>query len=92
MSRRFDHCPHCGVSLLGDPIPEEYRAYYGSTTHYRREIMIEIPEVYDGGLYFQCKDCGGAWHRWDENAWQHAKAEPFIQHANRERRQHDVQG
>lgn len=33
---------------------------------YSRTISVEIPHVYDGGLFFQCPDCGGRWHRFPE--------------------------
>ena len=61
-----DNCPSCGVDLRGEPIPQEYldAGYYGpSTTHYRRNIGVEVPGVYDGVLYWQCPDCGRAWVR-----------------------------
>ena len=74
----LDHCPHCQVSLQGDPIPEEHRKWYGTSTHYRKEIGIEIMGVYDGVLFWKCKDCGGTWHRWPEGHDLRARAEPFI--------------
>lgn len=39
---------------------------WGEITHFRREIGIEIPGVYDGTLYWLCRDCGWAWQRWSE--------------------------
>lgn len=54
----MNNCPHCGVSLLGDPIPEDIRKYY-SGTHWKREIGVEVPEIYDGVLYYKCPDCNG---------------------------------
>lgn len=74
----LDHCPHCQVSLQGDPIPEESRKWYGTSTHWRKEIGIEVMGVYDGVLYWQCKDCGGTWHRWPEDHYLRARAEPYI--------------
>ena len=53
-----EHCPHCKVSLVGEEIPKEQRQ---SSTHWKREIGIEIPEKYDGIWYFQCPDCKGQW-------------------------------
>lgn len=62
---RLDNCPDCDASLIGDPIPDKYiaRGWYGDSTHWRREVMVEIRGVYDGGLYFVCPDCGFAWPR-----------------------------
>jgi hypothetical protein len=54
------NCPHCGVSLLGDPIPEEWRSSYGGT-HYKKEIGVEVPEKYDGVYYYYCRECKGEW-------------------------------
>ena len=61
-----DNCPHCGADLRGDPIPQEYidAGYYApGTTHYRRNIGVEVPGIYDGILYWQCPDCLLAWVR-----------------------------
>lgn len=77
--RERDCCPHCEADLKGAPIPEEdLHLYYPPGTpdadlkpkHYRREIMVQVSEVYDGGLYFKCPDCGGTWPRFlpEENA------------------------
>jgi hypothetical protein len=55
---RIDACPHCGVSLIGEPIPEKWRdEYYGGSTHYRREIGI-VDRERDRTTHFQCPDCG----------------------------------
>ncbi len=56
----YDNCPHCGVSLIGDPIPEDRRHHY-SGTHWRREIGIEYPRKYDGVWEWECPDCKGTW-------------------------------
>lgn len=61
-----EECPHCGVSLRGEPIPAKSRKHYGEQTHYSRTIGMEVMGVYDGVLYWQCPDCGGTWHRWPE--------------------------
>lgn len=53
-------CPHCGVSLIGEPIPEDQLKYYGNRTHWRREIgIVENDRVVE----WQCPDCGGTWPR-----------------------------
>lgn len=75
-----DNCPHCGASLIGDPIPEKYRSlgWYGSATHWRREVGFEVPEVYDGMLFWACPDCGGRWHRFSDGHPLRPKAEPYV--------------
>lgn len=55
-----DNCPHCGTSLIGDPIPDNIRQYYHGT-HWRREIGMEYPEKYDGIWEWKCPDCSGVW-------------------------------
>lgn len=56
-----DRCPHCGVGLT-TPIPPENKHLHGASTHYRREIGVEVNDS-DGLLYFVCPDCHGAWPR-----------------------------
>ena len=41
--------------------------------------MVEVPRVYDGGLYYQCPDCGGRWHRWPEDHRLRAVAAPYVE-------------
>lgn len=55
-----ENCPHCKVSLVGDEISKEHKKYY-SGTHFKREIGMEFPELYDGILYYMCPDCKGEW-------------------------------
>lgn len=43
-----------------------------------REILVEIPQVYDGGLFFMCPDCRGRWHRWPEGSPLHEDAVPYV--------------
>lgn len=74
-------CPHCGADLKGDPIPEEYRHFYGNATHFRREIGVEVRGVYDGVLYWRCPDCGGSWHRWPEGSHLRQRAERVMTEA-----------
>jgi hypothetical protein len=59
------NCPHCGESLLGEPIPEQYLHYYGGDTHYKLEIGLEFQGVYDGVWEWMCSFCKG---RWDSDA------------------------
>ena len=79
MNGELANCPGCGSDQHGAPIPEEDRQYYSSgATHYWRTLMVEIPGVYDGGLYYQCPDCGRRWHRWPETHHLHVKAAPYV--------------
>jgi hypothetical protein len=56
------NCPHCQVSLLGEPIPKDNRKHYAKgTTHYKREIGMECPLKYDGVWEWMCPDCEGKW-------------------------------
>lgn len=79
-----DRCPHCSADLRGEQIPEEYRrkGYYGppdeAPTHYSRRVTVEIPGVYDGGLFYMCPDCGGRWHRWHSGRL-HEAARPYVE-------------
>ena len=72
------NCPHCGTSLLGGEIPADIRHYYGTATHWRREIVVEVMGAYDGGLYNRCPDCGGEWHRFPVGHPLRATAEKYI--------------
>lgn len=57
--RAMSNCPHCGVSLIGDPIPEGWSVYYGHTHWLRRIGIVEDDRV----VKWQCPDCGGEWER-----------------------------
>jgi predicted RNA-binding Zn-ribbon protein involved in translation (DUF1610 family) len=73
-----DNCPHCGTNLIGQAISKESQVYYGNATHYRREIGVEIRGVYDGVLFWECPECGHAWHRFPETDYRHAKAQEYM--------------
>lgn len=62
----YDHCPHCGSSQR-------------NADGYRRTFMVQIRGLYDGGLFFECPDCGDRWHRWPEGHWLRRKAEPYVE-------------
>jgi len=81
----LDNCPHCGVSLLGAPIPQASRdaGYYGAATHFRREVGNEVPWDFDGVLFWECPDCGGTWQRFDLTSPRHHVAEKYMQGAQR---------
>lgn len=55
-----DNCPKCDVSLIGNPIPEASREWFGWKTHFRREIgIVENDYV----TRWVCPDCGHEWPR-----------------------------
>jgi predicted RNA-binding Zn-ribbon protein involved in translation (DUF1610 family) len=55
-------CPHCGVSLIGNKIPEEDRKWFGGKSNFKREIGI-YDTVKDRTVKFRCPDCQGEWMR-----------------------------
>lgn len=57
-----ERCPHCGVSLQGEPIPEKDLGYYGGRTHFSRKIGIEERDR-DRTVWWLCPDCGWEWLR-----------------------------
>lgn len=59
MSDRIDNCPDCGVSFIGDPIPEDMVKHYAGT-HWRNEIAIDggYMGIYDGIVAHKCHECG----------------------------------
>lgn len=69
-----EHCPHCGLSLKGDPVPGEINDY-GSL-----KIGIEIRGAYDGILFWQCPSCEERWHRWPEGHYLRKVAEKYAGH------------
>lgn len=52
----MDNCPACGVSLIGEPIPEKDREFFGGETHFGREIGI-YDERTDRTVAWECPDC-----------------------------------
>lgn len=56
-----EQCPHCGVSLQGDPIPEPSQPMYGAT-HFSRKIGIYSRET-DRTVAWRCPDCEKEWPR-----------------------------
>lgn len=73
-----DNCPLCDTDLRGEPIPEKSRHNYGGKTHFKREILIQIQGVYDGGLFYMCPDCGGYFHRFPEGHYLRERAEQHM--------------
>ena len=50
----------------------------------RHEVTVEIPGVYDGGLFFECwrpdGGCGARWHRLPPGHPLRMRAEPYVPH------------
>ncbi len=67
--RRLEVCPHCCAALTYDQ---------GGTT-YSRGIEVQIRGIYDGGLFFECPDCGGRWHRWPVGDRLRDAAVPYVE-------------
>jgi Zn-finger nucleic acid-binding protein len=77
-------CPKCDADLRGAEIRTEHltAGYYGpwngEPKFYSRTIGVEFPGVYDGILFWQCPDCGGRWHRWEEGTRQYQAAARYV--------------
>lgn len=65
-------CSYCGATL------REERGH----VIYSRMIGVKIPEIYDGVLFWQCPDCGKAWHRWGQHWQRYGAAQPYIDKIN----------
>lgn len=50
------NCKHCGVSLIGPPIPKQHHKYYGGNQFFKREIGI-YDERLDRTVDLKCPDC-----------------------------------
>lgn len=76
----IDQCPHCKRDMRGPKIPEEYLYAYrpDEPAYYSRIIGVEIRGIYDGVAYWQCPDCGWAWHRFDETDGRWRKIDPWV--------------
>lgn len=48
-----------------------------------RVAGVEVWGVYDGALFWQCLDCGWAWHRWAEGRDLRQRAEGYVEAARR---------
>ena len=61
LAHNDNHCPHCGVSLQGAPIPPESQHLYGAT-HFGREVgQYDMDK--DMTVAYRCPDCGKSWER-----------------------------
>jgi len=88
-SSRQDECPN-GCDMKAGQIAQEWleAGFYGPWSpqegprYYSRLIGVEVPGVYDGVLYWQCPDCGAAWHRWKAAGDLHDAAQSYIDKAN----------
>ena len=83
-------CSVNGCDLRSRKIPRPCLelGYYGPWSpedgprYYSRLVGVEVSGVYDGVLYWQCPDCGAAWHRFPAIDWLHGTARPYIDRAN----------
>ena len=62
MSSGLDKCPKCGVSWIGDPIPEKHHKYYSPPYFWKREIAI-YDTFKDRTVEWQCPDCKTRFNR-----------------------------
>lgn len=67
----FHECPHCGVDLKSDDIPQEFidKGMYketcdkcGERNHYNREFGVYSKHI-DMTVEFMCPECLGKWKR-----------------------------
>lgn len=68
-----EQCPACLTDLRGAAIPETDPVKY-----YSHLIMVEIPTIYDGGLFYECPYCSSRFHRWREGTDLWRRAEPYV--------------
>lgn len=52
----MNNCPECKSSWVGGEIPDDKKYLY-ATTHWGRQIYIEISQIYDGACAVKCPDC-----------------------------------
>lgn len=45
-------------------------------------IGVEVRGIYDGILYWICKECGGAFHRFDYDDYRYERAKDFVNRHN----------
>ena len=55
-------CPLCGVSLIGDLIPERSREFYGNATHFSQVVSVYSLRQ-DRIVAWACPACDGQWPR-----------------------------
>ncbi|NUQ98275.1 MAG: hypothetical protein HOY79_17585 [Streptomyces sp.] len=76
------HCPWCGADQRADWVLADLEAagpHPGKETEpFWRTEGVEIPDVYDGVLFWRCPDCGGTWHAWPEGHPRRAAAERYV--------------
>lgn len=73
-----EDCPRCKRSMRGPEIPAEFLYREDGPVYYSRIIGVEIRGVFDGVAYWQCPDCGWAWHRFDETDGRWKKIDPWV--------------
>lgn len=85
----LDTCPNCEASWVDSEIPKEHllRGYYGAWCEsdgprfFRRLCGVEVRGLYDGVCYWQCPDCSGKWHRFDESDPRHIELDRLFDRA-----------
>ncbi len=88
---RPDDCPACGADNRGNPIPQSYidrGLYTPDLKYYTNIVSVEIPEVYDGGLFWLYPCCGHLVNRWPEDHYLHTPAEKEMKKWLKSRAEH----
>ena len=68
-------CPCCGSSWSAGKTT--------SNTHYLPSIVsVEVRDVYDGVLYYECTNCNNKWSRW---TGEYIEGEPDYQKLRKQR-------
>lgn len=68
-----EQCPVCFHSLRGGQIPGSDPPEY-----YSRIVGIELPDVYDGVLFWECPFCDARFHRFRSGTDLWRMAEPYV--------------
>jgi len=58
----ISHCPVCGSSWQGEPIPEKSQYLFGGSKFFGRVIAISSRRQ-DRTIAYQCPDCHTCWDR-----------------------------
>lgn len=74
-------CPLCGADLRGAPMTDPPAGLAPEDRFYSQALGAEIPEVYDGILYWMCPFCNGKWHRFPEGHRLRDAAQRYIRPA-----------
>ncbi len=66
-----EHCPHCGVSWVGDPVPDRSQ-YDGS--HFTKNVVLMLDEP----KYYRCTVCNA---KTPLGIWNHGYKPEFLARA-----------